>query len=503
MKIHLVGVGGVAMGNLAAMLKELGHDVTGSDQNLYPPMSDQLKEKGIKAKPYDATNIGKSDLYIIGNVISRGNPEVEAILANNEPYMSLPAALAEFFLKGKEVIVVAGTHGKTTTSFLMDHILTECGEIPGFFSGGVRADGMSGYRISKSKYFVIEGDEYDSAFFDKRSKFVHYRPRYVILTSIEFDHADIYSSFTEYIQAFERMLRLVPNNGLVISCADDAGVREVMENYTYSPILWYGSEFAPIVAPPRRGEEEEKPIELMTFRREGVNVEFDFPGEVENFPLPGNHNANNALAASLLARELGMNQEQVLGALKSFPGVKRRQQILWQIQEHPKTGKPVIFMDDFAHHPGAVRETIAAIRETYPGHAVHILFEPRSATSHTKIFYKQYLKEFVNADHVYIAEVHNPDKIPEENRLNVQDLVDRIREVKDREFDKKVARYRGVRPGMIKSVVEYGKDPETLLNKFTKKFKPYMKGDVVLVMSNGSFGGIQEKITSFLEKDAK
>ncbi|MEQ9367168.1 MAG: Mur ligase domain-containing protein, partial [Leptospirales bacterium] len=222
MHIHLTGVGGVAMGNLAAMLKQSGHSVTGSDGPLYPPMSDKLRDWGIPVRAFDERNIrskdgGDVDLVVIGNAISRGNAEVEYVLNERVPYMSMSAALSEFYLKDKEVIVVAGTHGKTTTTFLIDHLLSAGGVSPGLFAGGVRGDGMDGWRVSpESPYFVIEGDEYDTAFFDKSAKFLHYRPRYLVVTSIEFDHADIYENERLYRRSFERLLRLVPSAGLVV-----------------------------------------------------------------------------------------------------------------------------------------------------------------------------------------------------------------------------------------------------------------------------------------------
>ena len=231
------------MGNLAAMLKQSGHNITGSDNVLYPPMSTQLDKWGIRVSSFSGKKIKNADLFIIGNAISRGNPEAEYILNHRLNYMSMPGAISEFFLKEKKVIVIAGTHGKTTTAFLMDHVLSKTIGPPGFFAGGIRGDGMSGYRLSESPYFVIEGDEYDSAFFDKSSKFLHYRPYYLILTSVEFDHADIFENFKEYKRSFERLLRTVPSRGLVVACSENRGVKSVLKNYTFSPVKYYSFEF--------------------------------------------------------------------------------------------------------------------------------------------------------------------------------------------------------------------------------------------------------------------
>ncbi|MCB1318851.1 MAG: hypothetical protein KDK34_01285, partial [Leptospiraceae bacterium] len=344
MHIHLVGVGGVAMGNLAAMLQAGGHTVSGSDHALYPPMSDKLREWGIDAHPFDAANLQRKhpDLCIIGNAISRGNVEVEYILNERLPYTSMAAALFDFFLKDKQVIVIAGTHGKTTTTFLMDHVLSEADRPPGLFAGGVRADGMNGFRVSDSQYFVIEGDEYDTAFFDKAAKFLHYRPKYLILTSVEFDHADIYENKRAYQKSFQHLLRLVPGKGSVIAAAEDRGVRQVLRDYHLAPIHWYASERftrkkasalreigikPPYVQKENRGVSNDSPIALSAFSRKARTVQFDWPGTIEDFALLGEHNTANAQAVSILAAKLGLDPERVRGALQNFPGVLRRQQV--------------------------------------------------------------------------------------------------------------------------------------------------------------------------------
>ncbi len=465
MKIHLVGVGGVAMGNLAAMLKEVGHTVSGSDHSLYPPMSDRLREWGIDARPFSADNIGGADLYIVGNAISRGNPEVEVILNRNLDYMSMPQAISHFFLKGREVIVMAGTHGKTTTTFLMDHILTTAGLEPGLFAGGVRSDGMSGFRVGKDPIFVIEGDEYDSAFFDKHSKFLHYRPRYIVLTSVEYDHADIYPDFDAYILSFQRLLRLIPSEGLVAACHDDEGVRTVLDGYKFSDVVWYGAHY---------GEG------VQSFNRNGRNVKTDLLGEIEEFSLMGSHNTNNAMGASIVALKMGIKPEAIVKALQTFPGVMRRQQIRRDFGGVSKK-TPVTLIEDFAHHPTAVRETIAAVREAYPDRFLYVLFEPRSATSHRNVFQKRYVEEFSLADGIFLCDIFNRDKVSADSRMDVGAMVEEIRKQK------------------AGGPVVFGANPDDLLAKFKSEFNRHEQGDVILVMSNGAFGGIYPVLDSFVD----
>ncbi len=504
------------MGNLAAMLKESGHTVTGSDGPLYPPMSDKLREWGIPVRRFDERNIrGKNggganvDLVVIGNAISRGNAEVEYVLNERVPYMSMAAALSEFYLKDKEVIVVAGTHGKTTTTFLIDHLLAAGGVAPGLFAGGVRGDGMDGWRVSpESPYFVIEGDEYDTAFFDKSAKFLHYRPRYLVLTSIEFDHADIYENEKMYRRSFERLLRLVPSAGLVVACAGDKGVRETLAGYDYSEVQWY--------APPGYVKKSMRSGSgraglrmaggLFSFRRDGRRVDFDCPGRVDRFALLGEYNTANALAASLVARRAGVDDAALIGALADFPGVLRRQQIRLDVAATQKTGAPLTFIEDFAHHPTAVAATIAAVREAYAGRTLHVLFEPRSATSHRNIFQRRYASAFRKAHNVYLADVFNKKKVPAAERLDVRALVADIREKSagasrsSKNSAKKSAKNSGRSPRPApRSVVEFGKDADALFGKFRKSFRSTPgNGDVVLALSNGAFGGIYAKLDQFL-----
>lgn len=505
MNIHLTGVGGVAMGNLAAMLKQSGHTVTGSDGPLYPPMSEKLRDWGISVRAFDERNIrakdgGHVDLVVIGNAISRGNAEVEYVLNERVPYMSMAATISEFYLKDKEVIVVAGTHGKTTTTFLIDHMLSAGGTAPGLFAGGVRGDGMDGWRVSPdSPYFVIEGDEYDTAFFDKSAKFLHYRPRYLVLTSIEFDHADIYENERMYRRSFERLLRLVPSAGLVVGCAGDRGVREVLAGYEFSGVQWYAPPA--YVKKSMRSSSSRAGVRLagglFSFRRDGRRVDFDCPGRVDRFALLGEYNTLNALAASMIAKQAGVSDTAVIGALADFPGVLRRQQIRLDIAATNKTGTPLTFIEDFAHHPTAVAATIAAVREAYAGRTLHVLFEPRSATSHRNVFQRRYATAFRKAHNVYLSDIFNKKKVPVSERLDVRALVEGLRE-KRADTDSKKSTPKSPRLA-VRHVVEFGKDPDALFAKFRKSFRcTPANGDVVLVLSNGAFGGIYTKLDEYL-----
>lgn len=447
----------MAMGNFAAMLRTLGHTVSGSDRDLYPPMSDRLKEWKIEARQFDAANVRDVDLCIIGNVISRGNPEVEAVLNTSVPYMSLPQALFEFFLKSRQVVVAAGTHGKTTTTFLTHHILAEAGLKPGLFAGGVRGDGMDGFAIPESPYFVIEGDEYDSAFFDKGSKFLHYRPRYLIIGAVEFDHADIFKDIEDYMLPFKRLIRMIPSEGLVVANHDSAGVRAVLKDYAYSRLEWISNKR-------KKG--------IYGFQRKQDRIYLDGVGALTKFPMIGDYNARNALSAARVALALGVRPEVIRDAIASFPGVLRRQQIRYQ-------NDSLVMIEDFAHHPTAVAETIAAARQSFPGRKVTVLFEPRSASSHRMEFQESYTKAFQKADNVYLTEVYNQKKVRSKDRLNVKGLIGNLRKKKRGTF-------------------EYASDPQQLSLNFQRNFTQANSGDVILVLSNGAFGGIYSSLEKFL-----
>ncbi len=509
MRIHLIGIGGIAMGNLAAMLKEAGHQVSGSDHSLYPPMSEKLADWGIEVYPFSAGNLKNADLSIVGNVISRGNPEVEYILNQNLPRLSMPQALSTFFLKDRQPIVVAGTHGKTTISFLLDHILQTAGKKAGLFAGGIRKDGMAGFRIGDAPYFVIEGDEYDSAFFDKGAKFLHYNPRYLILTSIEHDHADIYADEESYQRPFSYLLRLIPSQGLIVACADSKAVRNMLRSYHLAPVEWYAeqkeskqkkgkqkeSEYRENKQ--KEGEQQErwegrrressaksaKTVSLNSSSSGRRQVVFPYVGAVEPFSLSGRHNRLNAFATVLLAKHLQIPADTIREALISFPGVLRRQQTRLTLN-HFASGYRLSFIEDFAHHPTAVAATLQAVREDYPGRQLHLLFEPRSASSHNKRFQEDYFNAFRKADHIYLTDLFQPDRMPTSRRLKVRAIAESLNQGRSKNNPK----------------ARYASNPQKLLQQVQKNFRPSPKGDVLLALSNGNFGGIYSELELFLKE---
>ncbi|TGK01490.1 UDP-N-acetylmuramate--alanine ligase [Leptospira langatensis] len=454
MKIHLVGIGGIAMGNLASMLRSLGHEVSGSDAGVYPPMSDKLKEWGIPyAEGFDAERVKGKDLIVIGNAISRGNPEVEEVLNSGLEYASMSSALEKYILAGKKVVVVAGTHGKTTTTFMIHHLLKEVGLKPGLFVGGIRKDGFPGFEFTDGKYFVIEGDEYDTAFFDKASKFLHYRPTYAVLNALDFDHADIFKDIGEIETMFSRLLRLVPGNGKVYYWSGAANLKRICAE---------ASKFVK--------------SEAFEFNRKDSKLAWKkgdlFSGSRVLRPrFFGNHNYRNAEVAlrvceDILKKENIPNaKEKLLDALETFAGVKRRQEILFESSKS-------ILIEDFAHHPVAVEETIKSVKQRFPGFKIISLFEPRSATSHRNVFQKEYSFAFKGSAVTMITEIFNLKKVSKDNRLDVKKLI------------LKLPKHSGTLPF-------YCKDPKDLVNRL-KKILPQFEKDKILIlaMSNGAFGGI-------------
>ncbi len=464
MKIFLVGIGGIAMGNLAYMLKEQGHQVSGSDQNLYPPMSDKLIEWGLSPKSgYMAENVADADLVIIGNAISRGNPEVEAVLNSGKEYMSMAQAIGHFFLKGKKPIVIAGTHGKTTTTFLTHYLLSEIGLEPGLFVGGIRADGFPGFAIGKGDYFVIEGDEYDSAFFDKSSKFLHYRPHYLVLNALDFDHADIFSDLEAIKVMFRRLLNLVPNHGKIFSWKGSKNLNSILETFKHAPVEYF-----------ELGEKSS----IFNFKK-GILSDIKSKNVLKP-TLIGAHNYRNAEAAVRVCLQIAPNKkEEILNAFLRFPGVKRRQEILFKSENS-------ILVEDFAHHPVAIYETIKAHKEAYPDYKIFSLFEPRSATSHRNVFQDDFAKCFKGSDSTFITEVFQLNKVSSKNRLNVKRLI--------RDIESKT-----------KKPAFYCKEPKDILPKLAKEL-PELKNKklIILAMSNGAFGGIYPELKKLIsERETK
>ncbi|WCL50030.1 UDP-N-acetylmuramate--L-alanine ligase [Leptospira sp. GIMC2001] len=454
MKIFLVGIGGIAMGNLARMLQEIGHEVSGSDQNLYPPMSDQLVNWGLSPKKgYSAENVNGQDLVIIGNAISRGNPEVEEILNSGIPYMSMSQALGHFFLKDKKVIVVAGTHGKTTTTFLLHYILKQLGLEPGLFVGGIRKDNHPGFEVGKGEWFVIEGDEYDSAFFDKGSKFLHYKPYYLITTALDYDHADIFKDLEAIRIQFRRLLRLVPSKGKIFFWEGSSELTTLTKEFKFAVSESY---------------ELGKKNSVLTYKKGILNWRKDkLPIRPK---LIGLHNHRNAEAAVRVALNITPDREQeIQKAFISFPGVKRRQDVRFEDHE-------TIVMEDFAHHPVAIRETILAVSEAFPEYKIISLFEPRSATSHTDTFQKEFSKSFQGSSIAFITEVFNTKKVSKDKRLDVHKLCTKLH-------------------ANSRAIGVYCKTPKDLLTKL-KKMLPAFKDEkvAILAMSNGAFGGIYSEL---------
>ncbi|MCB1141865.1 MAG: UDP-N-acetylmuramate--alanine ligase [Leptospiraceae bacterium] len=461
MNIFFIGIGGIAMGNLAYMLKKQGHNVSGSDKNLYPPMSVMLEDWGLKVfNGFDKNHLKNQDMIIVGNAISRGNPEVEEMLNQKIPYLSMAGAISKFLLQGKKVIVVAGTHGKTTTTFLVHHILKEIGLQPGLFVGGIRADNHPGFEIGNGEYFVIEGDEYDSAFFEKTSKFLNYHPHYLVLNALDFDHADIFPNIEAIKEMFRRLLKLVPSNGKIYFNEKSIHLKELCSEFKFAPIEKFGIG--------KKGS-------LLNIQK-GKLYFFDSKVPV-NSNLIGEHNRRNLEVALRVAKDISPEKwPAIKKSVENFPGVKRRQEILFK-------GTGSILMEDFAHHPVAIEETVHAVREAYPDYTILSLFEPRSATSHRNVFQKDFSKSFVGSHSVFITEVFNIKKVPISNRLNVKKLV---------VDTKKNSR-------VINSF--YTKNPDDLLKKLSKFIQEltYEK-IIILAMSNGAFGGIYKNIIEILEK---
>jgi UDP-N-acetylmuramate: L-alanyl-gamma-D-glutamyl-meso-diaminopimelate ligase len=465
--VHLIAACGVGMASLAGMLKEKGYEVSGSDANVYPPMSTQLERLGIRlSSPYAAGNIPPgTDLVIVGNAVSRGNPEAEEAARRGLPVRSMPQAVAEFFIGDRESIVVAGTHGKTTATSLAAWSLFALGDDPSFLVGGVPKNFPFSYRLGQGARFVIEGDEYDTAFFDKGPKFLHYRPKIALLTSIEFDHADIYRDLEHVRESFRRLAAILPPDGLLVACADYPDVLNVAET-ARCPVAYYatkGTVFprgaAAGWAVRRTGERSG----MTTFRMEDGTRTFGF-----RFPLPGIHNAANAAGVAVVLLRLGFSPKNVASVFEQFAGVRRRQEVVGEF-------RGVLLVDDFAHHPTAVRETVRAVRERYPGRPVVAVFEPRSNTSRRKVFQREFAAALSEADRVILAGVFGAQKIPEEERMSPGEVIAAVRAAG--------------RPA------EYVPEVDDIVARLAESCTA---GDLVLLMSNGGFGDIQEKLRAAL-----
>ncbi|MDR3236993.1 MAG: Mur ligase domain-containing protein, partial [Spirochaetia bacterium] len=365
MNIYMIGICGVAMGSLACMLREIGHNVSGSDKNIYPPMSDVLRSAGIDfAEGFDPAHMGAPGLVVIGNAVSRGNPQAEHVLNADLPYCSMAEALKRFFLQGKEVIAIAGTHGKTTTTALLSHILITSGLDPGCFIGGVTKNYGSNYRLGSGKYFVIEADEYDSAFFEKVPKFMFYRPRHLVMTSLEYDHADIYGSLDEIELWFRRLVNIVPSQGNVVYSAHYPILSGIAAK-SFAPVCSFGTEGEGSVSCSFKGYNGDNTDFVLSSAETGA-----LPCSM---PIFGGFNLANAAAASAMAVRLGAPHSGIAEALSTFQGVKRRQELIF-------SSPTVKVYEDFAHHPTAVRAVLETMRRRYPHAKIYAVYEPRSAT---------------------------------------------------------------------------------------------------------------------------
>ena len=462
MRVHLSAVCGTAMASLAGLLRESGHEVSGSDQNVYPPMSTQLEALGIPIlSPYAESNVpADADLVVIGNALSRGNPEVEVVLDRRQPFTSLPALMAEEYLRPRRSLVVAGTHGKTTTTSLLAFLLDQAGRDPSFLVGGVPVDFDRSYRLGEGEHFVIEGDEYDCAFFDKRPKFVHYMPEVAVLGNVEFDHADIYADLEAVKTAFRRLLSVIPRRGLLLAGAESAAVRDLLP-HAHCRVETFGLSGA-------------VDWQATALRSEAGGVRFRLQhlgkdlGEFA-VPMPGAHNVRNALGALAAAAAAGVEPEAVRPALAAFRGIRRRLEVRGE-------AAGVTVYDDFAHHPTAVRATLEALRDSGEARGKLVaVFEPRSYTSRTRIFQDEYPRAFAAADRVLVAAAHLPGKIPESQRLSEADLVAAIRG-------------QGGHADFLPGVDE-------IIEALASSLAP---GDRVVILSNGGFGGLHDRLLDIL-----
>ncbi len=450
-RVHLVGICGTGMGSLAGLLRDSGCEVRGSDENVYPPMSTMLRERGIRVlEGYEAGHL---------DIATRSNPEAVAAIERGIPYASMPEAIGRLFLEGRHSIVVAGTHGKTTTCGLMAWVLSSAGRDPSFLVGGVLKNFGRSFGLGSGEDFVIEGDEYETSFFDKGPKFLHYRPQSAVLTSVEFDHAEMYPDLASVKEAFRKYAAHVHADGVLVYCADDPNVREVV-TAARAPLQPYGCGRGD----GWRGRVREAGPEGMEFE---VTLDDALFG-VFRSTLTGLHNLRNILAVIAVAHRRGLTPHAIGEGLRTFAGMRRRQDVRG-------VARGVTVIDDFAHHPTAVRETLAATRARYPGHRLWGVFEPRTNTTRRSVFQEEYARSFDDADRIVIASVDHPERAPEGKRFSVERLVDDLRG-------------RGKEAEHLPGVGE-------IVAFLARETGP---GDIVLVMSNGAFGGLHDKLLAAL-----
>ena len=454
--VHFIGICGTAMASAAAAMQAKGFHVTGSDHNVYPPMSTFLAERNIEVSPaFAESNLAcKPDLVVIGNAISRGNVEAEIVLDHKLRYCSLPELLKEFFIRGKRSLVVTGTHGKTTTTSLLTWVFEHNGLNPSFLIGGIPNNFSAGARFTDSEWFIIEGDEYDTAFFDKRSKFVHYLPEVVIVNNIEFDHADIFDDIKAVQTAFRRLISLVPRNGQLLANGDDPNLAPLL-NVTHCPVKRFGLG-------------ECNSIQAFNIRHGPTASAFEIPSCKFHLNMMGEFNVRNALAVVACAKHCGLSNKQIQSAFDTFTGIKRRMEIRG-------ISGGVTVVDDFGHHPTAIRETMSALRMKYPTQKIWAIFEPRSNTTRRNVFQKELAESFRDADGVIVSQIARLELLKPEERLDPERLM------RDLQVGGKTAAYL---PD-VGAIVNYMK-------------KQASGGDIICVFSNGGFGGIHEKLLATL-----
>jgi len=465
--IHLAGICGTAMASLAGMLQERGFRVTGSDAAAYPPMSTFLESLGIAvAQPFAEANLNpRPDLVVVGNALSRGNLELEFVLDQRIPFCSLPQLLHDEFLVGKDVLVVAGTHGKTTTTSMLAWIFESAGLRPSFLIGGIAENFGRSFGIGKGQHFIIEGDEYDTAFFDKGPKFLHYFPDSVILTSVEFDHADIYKDLDAIEIAFKRLVNLVPRRGRIIGFdaggTGDASIDRCLEK-AFCPVERYGaSARANWKITNLRLDEHQTTWSVA--RDDKAWAEFEFA-------LGGEYNVWNATAAAALAAHYGIPKDAIAQALKTFRSVKRRLEVKAEING-------ITIIDDFAHHPTAIEQTIRALRSRYPHSRLWVILEPRSNTLRRNVLQEVLAQSLAQADQVVVAAIFKSEAIPENERLDLNRVVAQIQQ-------------HGKQARILA-------DADAIIDAIAPELRPR---DVVAILSNGGFGGIYEKLPQRLRQ---
>jgi UDP-N-acetylmuramate: L-alanyl-gamma-D-glutamyl-meso-diaminopimelate ligase len=440
------------MASTAAALKDKGVQVTGSDHNVYPPMSTFLAARQIEVMSgYAERNLShKPELVVIGNAISRGNPEAEYVLDHKLPYCSLPELLKHFFIRGKRSIVVSGTHGKTTTTSLLAWVFEYNGLQPSYLIGGIPNNFGQGARFTDSEWFIIEGDEYDTAFFDKRSKFVHYLPEVGIINNLEFDHADIFANLESVQTSFKHFIRLIPRNGLLLANGDDLNLAQLLD-VTHCPIKRFGLG-------------EGNAVQAFNIRYGSTATEFEIPSFKFHTNFLGELNVRNALAVVACAKHCGLKNHQIQAAFDSFKGVKRRMEVRG-------IAGGITIVDDFGHHPTAIRETLRALRIKYPKQRIWAIFEPRSNTTRRNVFQHALAEAFADADAVVVSRVDRLEQLAPQERLNPEKLLEDLKQAGKE--------------------TTYLPDADTIVSHVVKRAQG---GEVVVVFSNGGFGGIHTKL---------